>query len=62
MVRSFSATEAVDFVCDDFSDGESEREGIQEIYCYHGGTNLRPENWTCLLKPSTGQQELIGKI
>ncbi len=31
MARNLSATEAADLVCDDFFDGESEREGVQEV-------------------------------
>ncbi len=41
MARKFSATEAVDFVCNDFFDGESQREGVQEIYSYRGVATVK---------------------
>lgn len=40
MARNVSATEIVDLICDDVSDSESEREGIDEIYSYRGGTTI----------------------
>ncbi len=38
MATNLSATEAVDFVCDDVFDCEREREGVQELYSYRRDT------------------------
>ena len=34
MARNISATEVVDFVCDDILEDESEREGVRELQSY----------------------------
>ena len=50
MSRNFSATEAVDFICDQFFDGESDSEGVQEVYSYCEVLLSSIESWTCSLK------------
>ncbi len=49
MARNFFATEVVDFVCNDCSNGENEREGVQNIHSYRKGTTV---GLACLLKLS----------
>ncbi len=51
MAKNISATEAVDFVCDDILEDESEREGVQELYSYCEVLS-RIESWTCSSKLS----------
>ncbi len=54
MARNLSATEAVDLVyndfSDDFSNSESEREGVQEVYSYYGGTTVEARKLDLLAK------------
>ncbi len=50
MARNLSATETVDLVCDDFFDGESQREGVQAIYNYRGGTTVEARELDLLSK------------
>ena len=52
MTRNISATEAVDFVCDDIFDDESVREGVRELYSYCEVILSRIESWTCSLRLS----------
>ncbi len=52
MARNISATEAVDFVCDDFFDDENEWEGVRELYSYCEVILSRIESWTCSAKLS----------
>ncbi len=51
MARNISATEPVDFVCDDILEDESEREGVRELYSYCEVLS-RIESWTCSPKLS----------
>ena len=41
MAISLSATEVVDLVYDDVFDCKREREGVQELYSYLGGTTVK---------------------
>ncbi len=50
MAINLSATEAVDLVCDDFFNDKSEREGVQEVYSYHGGTTVEDRELDLLAK------------
>ncbi len=50
MAISLSATEAVDLVCDDVFDCEREREGVQELYSYRGGTTVKDRELNLLAK------------
>ncbi len=40
----------VDFIYNDFSERESEREGVQEKYSYHGGTTTEAGELDLLAK------------
>ncbi len=49
MAINLSATEAVDLVCNVF-DCKREREGIQELYSYRGGTTVEDRELDLLAK------------
>ncbi len=50
MAINFSATEAVDLVCNDIFDCEREREGVQELYSYRRGTTVENRELDLLAK------------
>ncbi len=50
MAISLSATEVVDLVCNDVFDCEREREGVQELYSYLGGTTVKDRELNLLAK------------
>ncbi len=50
MATNLSATEVVDFISDNFSNSKSDREGVQEIYIYRGGTTVDATELNSLTK------------